>query len=124
MCAIDLDYTFGEQGNPFYPYHSHLNRYKLALDVISFEENVATAMQYACGNTLICDTLEDARNLAYRKKKQQFSRIKNIPKVRTCARANRCACRGVMVLIERLHKHISSVFFFSIHVLLSCSCIL
>lgn len=38
---------------------------KLAIDVISYDESIERAMLYALGNTLICDTLEEARKLCY-----------------------------------------------------------
>ena len=41
---------------------------KLALDLLEFDEPVTSAMWYACGNTLVTDTLEEAKKLAYGKK--------------------------------------------------------
>lgn len=40
-------------------------RVKLALDLLEFEEPVTKAMWYACGNTLVTDTLDQAKELAY-----------------------------------------------------------
>ena len=36
-----------------------------AIDVINFDQQYLRAFQYACGNTLICDTLEIAKNICY-----------------------------------------------------------
>ena len=38
---------------------------KLAVDLLEFEEPVAKAVWYACGNTLVTETLEQAKSLAY-----------------------------------------------------------
>lgn len=40
---------------------------KLAIDVVSYDENIERSLMYALGNTLICDTLAEARKLCYRK---------------------------------------------------------
>ena len=36
-----------------------------AIDVINFDPQYLRAFQYACGNTLVCDTLEIAKNICY-----------------------------------------------------------
>lgn len=36
-----------------------------AIDVINFDQQYTRAFQYACGNTLVCDTLEIAKNICY-----------------------------------------------------------
>ena len=36
-----------------------------AIDVINFDQQYLRAFQYACGNTLVCDTLEIAKNICY-----------------------------------------------------------
>ncbi|KAJ5071051.1 intein-containing structural maintenance of chromosomes smc family member precursor [Anaeramoeba ignava] len=41
---------------------------KLIYDVISFDPSIRLAMQYACGNTLVCDTLKEAREIAFDQK--------------------------------------------------------
>jgi structural maintenance of chromosome 1 len=41
------------------------NESRLALDVIQFDSSVQRAFQYACGNTIICDTLDVARDICY-----------------------------------------------------------
>lgn len=39
---------------------------KLVLDVIHFDPpQIKKALQYACGNALVCETSEDARKLAF-----------------------------------------------------------
>ena len=40
---------------------------KLALDLLEFEEPTRKAMLYACGDALVTDTLEQAKELAYSK---------------------------------------------------------
>ncbi|KAH7929959.1 RecF/RecN/SMC protein [Leucogyrophana mollusca] len=40
---------------------------RLALDVIQFEPAVERAMHHACGNALVCDTMEVARYVCYEK---------------------------------------------------------
>lgn len=39
--------------------------FKLLLDVIEYDQSIAKAMLYACGDALVCDTLDEARRLAY-----------------------------------------------------------
>lgn len=36
-----------------------------AIDVINFDQQYLRAFQFACGNTLVCDTLEIAKNICY-----------------------------------------------------------
>lgn len=39
---------------------------KLVFDVIKFDPpQIKKALQYACGNALVCETVDDARKLAY-----------------------------------------------------------
>ena len=38
---------------------------RLAIDVIQFPPAVERAVHYACGNTMVCDTLDVARNICY-----------------------------------------------------------
>eukprot|EP00245_Coleochaete_scutata_P002170 TRINITY_DN1284_c0_g1_i1.p1 TRINITY_DN1284_c0_g1~~TRINITY_DN1284_c0_g1_i1.p1 ORF type:complete len:1228 (-),score=375.50 TRINITY_DN1284_c0_g1_i1:655-4338(-) len=38
---------------------------KLLVDVIEYDREIEKALLYACGNTLVCDTLDEARHLAY-----------------------------------------------------------
>lgn len=42
--------------------------YKLAVDVIAVQDDVKKAVQYAVGNTVICNDLNDARDLCFTKK--------------------------------------------------------
>ena len=42
-------------------------RVKLALDLLEFDQPVEKAMHYACGNTLVTDNLDTAKELAYGK---------------------------------------------------------
>lgn len=41
---------------------------RLAFDIIQYDAKLERAMQYACGNALVCDTLAIARNICYDKK--------------------------------------------------------
>jgi chromosome segregation ATPase len=41
---------------------------KLAADVMAFEPKFAKAVEYACANVVLCDTLDDARALKFREK--------------------------------------------------------
>ena len=40
---------------------------RLAIDVIEYNPEVERAMLFACGNALVCDTMEIARHVAYEK---------------------------------------------------------
>lgn len=40
---------------------------RLALDVVQYEPAVERAIHHACGNALVCDTLEIARNVCFTK---------------------------------------------------------
>jgi structural maintenance of chromosome 1 len=40
---------------------------RLAIDVLQYESAIERAIQYACGNALICDTLKIARNVCFDK---------------------------------------------------------
>jgi structural maintenance of chromosome 1 len=39
--------------------------FKLVIDVVEFDDSIKKALLYACGNTLLCDTLGEARKLCY-----------------------------------------------------------
>lgn len=41
---------------------------RLAVDVIEFDPSIERAMHHACGNALVCDTMDIARNVVYDKK--------------------------------------------------------
>jgi len=43
---------------------------RLAIDVITYNDKLERAFQYACGNTLVCDTLEIAKYICYEKNQQ------------------------------------------------------
>lgn len=48
------------------PRASKQQRYRLAVDCVSYDdEAVAPAIEYAMGSAVVCDSLEDARSLAY-----------------------------------------------------------
>lgn len=47
-----------------------LNKARLTIDTISFESSVERAMAYACGSSIVCDDLETAKNICFRKKIQ------------------------------------------------------
>ena len=48
-------------------YRSFARGARLAADVIQYEPAVERAMHYACGNALVCDTLDVARYVCYEK---------------------------------------------------------
>ncbi len=41
------------------------SQYRLTIDVIDFDDNIEIAVRYACGNSIIANSLEDARKLAF-----------------------------------------------------------
>ncbi|KAK4053210.1 Structural maintenance of chromosomes protein 1 [Microbotryomycetes sp. JL221] len=48
-------------------FRSYARGARLAIDVITFDTSVERAMQFACGNALICDTLDIAKHVSYDK---------------------------------------------------------
>jgi len=40
---------------------------RLAVDVIQYEPSIERAIHHACGNSLVCDTMEVARYVCYEK---------------------------------------------------------
>ena len=48
-------------------YRSFAEGARLAVDVIQYEPVVERAIQYACGNTLVCDTMDVARYVVFDK---------------------------------------------------------
>lgn len=48
-------------------YRSFAKGARLAVDVIQYEPAVERAMQHACGNALVCDTLEVAKYVCWEK---------------------------------------------------------
>ncbi|KPV75520.1 uncharacterized protein RHOBADRAFT_53491 [Rhodotorula graminis WP1] len=46
-------------------YRSFAKGARLAIDVINFDPSVEKAMQFACGNSLVCDTMQIARHVCY-----------------------------------------------------------
>ncbi|CAG8495652.1 5119_t:CDS:10 [Dentiscutata erythropus] len=51
-------------------YRSIMKGARLAIDVITYNDKLERAFQYACGNTLVCDTLEIAKHICYEKNQQ------------------------------------------------------
>ncbi|KAI9888933.1 MAG: Structural maintenance of chromosomes protein 1 [Vezdaea aestivalis] len=45
----------------------NINRARLAIDTIEFDNSVERAMLYACGNAIVCDDLGIAKNIVYDK---------------------------------------------------------
>ena len=43
---------------------------RLAADVIQYEPAVERAMHYACGNALVCDTMDVARYVCYERQQE------------------------------------------------------
>ena len=48
-------------------YRSFAKGARLAVDVIQYDYAVERAMHYACGNALVCDTMDVARYVCYDK---------------------------------------------------------
>lgn len=48
-------------------YRSLASGARLAIDVIQYEPALDRALHYACGNALICDTMEIAKDICYRR---------------------------------------------------------
>ncbi|GJN89317.1 hypothetical protein Rhopal_002297-T1 [Rhodotorula paludigena] len=48
-------------------YRSFAKGARLAIDVINFDPSVEKAMQFACGNALVCDTMQIAKYVSYEK---------------------------------------------------------
>ncbi|BGP07989.1 Structural maintenance of chromosomes protein 1 [Rhodotorula toruloides] len=46
-------------------YRSFAKGARLAIDVITFDSSVEKAMQFACGNALVCDSMQIARHVCY-----------------------------------------------------------
>jgi structural maintenance of chromosome 1 len=47
-----------------------LPKARLTIDTIDFDSSLERAMAYACGSSIVCDDLETAKNICYRKKIQ------------------------------------------------------
>lgn len=57
---------FGAQVKPTDEKLRELKGAKLVIDVIRYEPpHIKKALQYACGNALVCDNVEDARRIAF-----------------------------------------------------------
>ncbi|GAA6027216.1 hypothetical protein JCM8097_002493 [Rhodosporidiobolus ruineniae] len=46
-------------------YRSFAKGARLAIDVVSFDPSVEKALQFACGNALVCDSMQVARHVCY-----------------------------------------------------------
>ncbi|RYH22654.1 chromosome segregation protein SMC [archaeon] len=55
--------------------HQLPNKYKLCVDVIEFDSKFRNAILFAIGNTIVCDSLEDAQALAYHTHTQEAYKI-------------------------------------------------
>ena len=51
-------------------YRTFVKGARLALDVLQVDSAMIPALQYACGNALICDTMEIAKYICYEKKQE------------------------------------------------------
>ena len=50
---------------------------KLVIDVMKFDSNFKRAVHYACGNTIVCETIEEAKDLAFNKSSRRgFPKVK------------------------------------------------
>lgn len=62
----------------------HDNRYRMAVDIISCEDSMKRAVQYAVGNTVVCEDLDAARELCFNRRpggnrsNDEASRIKAV----------------------------------------------
>lgn len=58
--------SFSSQVKPTDEKLRELKGAKLVIDVIRYEPpHIKKALQYACGNALVCDNVEDARRIAF-----------------------------------------------------------
>lgn len=57
---------------------------RLAIDVISFDNSVERAMQHACGDALVCDSMEVARHVCYEKRQQIKGKSRSGRKATSC----------------------------------------
>lgn len=57
---------------------------RLAIDLIKYESVYERAMQYACGSTIICDSLQIARHVIYDKNNQVKGQYKFTQVVDVC----------------------------------------
>ncbi|RUP47360.1 cohesin complex subunit psm1 [Jimgerdemannia flammicorona] len=51
-------------------YRGFIKGARLAIDVIQFEDFLERALQYACGNALVCDSLQIAKHICYEKNQE------------------------------------------------------
>lgn len=51
-------------------YRSFAKGARLAVDVIEYDASVERAMHYACGNALVCDTMDVATKVVYEKSQE------------------------------------------------------
>jgi structural maintenance of chromosome 1 len=43
---------------------------RLAIDIITFDPSVERAMHHVCGNALVCDSMEVARNVCFERNQE------------------------------------------------------
>ncbi|KAL1922042.1 uncharacterized protein VTP21DRAFT_10684 [Calcarisporiella thermophila] len=56
---------------PIHPkYRNFVKGAWLAIDIISYDTSLQRAMEYICGNTLVCETMEIAKYICYDRKEQ------------------------------------------------------
>lgn len=58
MCILQCTFSFS-------PCRNLGGSAKLVIDIIKFEPPVKRALLFACGNSLVCDTTEEARRVAF-----------------------------------------------------------
>ncbi|OZJ06654.1 hypothetical protein BZG36_00272 [Bifiguratus adelaidae] len=51
-------------------YRSFMQGARLAIDVIQYDERLEKAIRYACGNALVCDTLDIAKDICYNQQQE------------------------------------------------------
>ena len=49
---------------------------KLVMEVMKFDHSFKRAVQYACGNTVVCETLDDAKKLAFGQSRRNLPKAK------------------------------------------------
>ena len=51
-------------------YRNYVKGARLAIDVIQYDDAYQKALQHTCGNTLVCDTADIAKDIVYEKRQE------------------------------------------------------
>ena len=82
MCGLSVLYMFREIKDP--------KNVKLVVDVIRYDPAcIKKALLFACGNALVCETVEDARRVAFNLSERH----------KVCLRVCLCVCVCVCVCV-------------------------